>query len=159
MKSRSVSVNKSNAPAKGKSEKSKAMDLADSWFSRYIRIKYHYKIIGDEVYCRCIVSGTSENAKNMDNGHCFSREFKPTRFEEDNCRPQNRSSNRYRGEADHYKFIENLTKEIGDERFERINALRKETGEDNEAFYKEMACKYRKEVNRLLKELEIKKWW
>ena len=150
-----------NSPKKRKkSSKSLAMDLADSWFSRYIRIKYAYKIQNGEVYCQCIVSpNIIKLAKNMDNGHCYSRNFKTTRYEEDNCRPQNRSSNRFSGEADHYEFIDNLTKEIGEERFNRISQLRREDGRDNEAFYKEQAIKYRKLVNELIKEYEIKRWW
>jgi hypothetical protein len=144
---------------KRKTPKSRAMANADSWFSRYIRIKYHSRIIGSEVYCRCIITGQEYNAKNMDNGHCFSRAFKSIRFNEDNCRPQNRSSNRFQGEADHYIFIKNLKKEIGEDRFETIEALRDHLGDDSEVFYKETASKYRKEVNKLLKELNINKWW
>ena len=144
-----------------KSPKSLAMANADRWFSRYIRIKYAYRIATDgEVICRCVINpGIIKAAKNMDNGHCFSRENKATRYEEDNCRPQNRSSNRFSGEADHYTFIDNLTAEIGPERFARIDQLRREIGEDNQQFYTEMAEKYRKLVNELVKDLGVKKWW
>lgn len=143
-----------------RSSKSKAMAAADKWFSRYIRLKYHYKIETDgTVIDKCIVSGRLMQAKNADNGHCFSRANKSTRYEEDNCRPQSRKSNRYQGEADHYTFRENLRKEIGDERFERIEKLMREPGNDSEAFYNEMAYKYRKLTNQLLKDLGAKKWW
>lgn len=148
------------ASKRAKSPKSLAMANADRWFSRYIRIKYAHRIVFDgEPICKCIVTGALKSAKNMDNGHCFSRENKATRYEEDNCRPQNRSSNRFSGEADHYKFIDNLTAEIGPERFARIDRLRRELGEDNEQFYSEMAEKYRKLVNELVKEFGVKKWW
>jgi len=143
-----------------KSPKSAAMRLADDWFSRYIRIKYAYKIQGGEVYCQCIVNrSVIKHAKYFDNGHCYSRDNKTIRYNEDNCRPQNRSSNRYRGEADHYTFIEHLKEEIGEERFNAIDKLRREDGEDNILFYKEQADKYRKLVNELVKKHEINKWW
>jgi len=143
-----------------KSAKTKSMNLADMWFSRYIRIKYHFQILTDgTVLNRCIITGTIKQAKFMDNGHCYSRENKLTRFEEDNCRPQNRSSNRFSGEADHYKFIANLTKEIGPERFNKIDELRKQSGIDSESYYLEQAEKYRLLTNELIKNLGAKKWW
>ena len=143
-----------------KTPRQKAMDLADKWFSLYIRIKYNYKIQDGEVFCQCIINpGIIKLAKNMDNGHCFSRDSKAIRYEEDNCRPQNRSSNRFSGEADHYKFIENLTKQIGKERFERLDNLRKTEIEDNENFYKIQAEKYKKLTNQLVKKYSINKWW
>jgi len=157
-KGKKQSKGKTTSP--GKSSKSKAMGTADKWFSRYIRIKYHFKILTDgTVLDKCIVSGTIKEAKNMDNGHCFSRQFKTTRYEEDNCRPQNRSSNRFSGEADHYKFIDNLKNEIGPESFERLNKLRREIGEDNEQFYKSKSEKYRKLTYKLISDLKVKKWW
>ena len=142
------------------SPKTKAMKLADKWFSRWIRIKHHRLIATDgTVFCKCIITGSIKAANLMDNGHCFSREFKATRYEEDNCRPQNRSSNRFSGEADHYKFRDHLMAEIGEERFNRIDQLRKENGENNIIFFKEQSDKYKKLTNDLLEELGAKKWW
>ena len=143
-----------------KTPKQNARDNADLWFSRYIRCKYHFQILPDgTVLCKCIITGTVKEAKKMDNGHCFSRRFLLTRYEEDNCRPQNRSSNRFSGEADHYKFRDNLKKEIGEERFGRLDELRKQEGKDTVEFYRNQSEKYRKLVNELVKEKQIKKWW
>jgi len=143
-----------------KSGKSLAMANADKWFSIYIRIKYAYKIQNGEVFCQCIVNpNIIKLAQRMDNGHGFSRQFKTTRYYEDNCRPQNRSSNRFSGEADHYTFLDNLKKEIGEERFQKLDELRRTEGEDNEMFYKEQSDKYRKLVNELVFKHQIKKWW
>lgn len=158
-------TNKYATKAKGgnkqlKTPRQRAMDNADLWFSRYIRIKYHYKIVNGEVFCQCIVNpNVIKHAKNMDNGHCFSRDFKPTRYEEDNCRPQNRSSNRFSGEADHYKFRDALEKQIGEERFNRLDHLRKQEGEDTEEFYKAQAYKYRILTNQLVDQYDVIKWW
>ncbi len=143
-----------------KSPKMLAMENADLWFSRYIRIKYAYKIQNGEVYCQCIVErSVIKLAKNIDNGHCFSRGNKPTRYFEDNCRPQNRSSNRWKGEEHHYIFIDHLKEEIGEERFNNVDKLRREDGQDNIVYYKEQSTKYRKLVNQLVKKHDIIKWW
>jgi hypothetical protein len=151
--------NKSGLKRK-KTDKEKARNNADTWFSRYIRCKYNYKILADgTVICKCFISGAIKEAKKIDNGHCFSRKFLLTRYEEDNCRPQNRSSNRFSGEADHYKFRDNLLADIGEKRFNRLDELRKQEGEDTVEFYFAMANKYRNLVNDLVNKLEIKKWW
>ena len=91
---------------------------------------------GGELFCRCIILGRIHGIKHIDNGHCFSRAFKATRFEEDNCRPQSRSSNRFSGEADHYKFIKNLKAEIGEKRFTVIEKLKDQECHDSETFYR-----------------------
>ena len=147
------------AGGKKKSPKSLAMENADTWFSRFIRIKYHFRIVNGEVFCKDIITGVPYNARNLDNGHYYSRDYKTTRYEEDNCRPQNRSSNRFRGEADHEKFGDNLKKEIGEERFKRIEELHRLPGQDNIMFYNEMSDKYRKLTNKLVKQFDVKKWW
>jgi len=151
-----------NKPAKhGKTSKQKARDRADEWFSRFIRIKYAFKIQNGDVFCKCFIDSNvkPKHAKHFDNGHCFSRSFLLTRYEEDNCRPQNRSSNRFSGEADHYKFKDKLKAEIGEERFDRLEKLRKQEGQDTEEFYREQADKYRILTNELIKQHSIKKWW
>lgn len=143
-----------------KSARSRAMANADTWFSRYIRIKYNHIIATDgTVLNKCIITGLVKEANKMDNGHCFSRIYLPTRYEEDNCRPQNRSSNRFQGEADHYTFVDNLIEQIGQERFDRLDKLRRENGEDTISFYQSKSDKYRKLTNSLISELGAKRWW
>jgi len=145
--------------SKQKTPRQKAMDRADRWFSRYIRISKAFRIIDGDVICQDIITGKPYNAKHIDNGHLFSRQFKTTRFEPDNCWPQNRSSNRFSGEADHYKFRDKVLKLIGDERFNRIDKLRKQTGDDSLEFYTTQADKYQKLVTELINKHNIKKWW
>ena len=125
-----------NKPEKRqKTDRQKWMDKADNIFSKYIRLKFSFQS-GGELFCRDIITGRIYPIKSIDNGHCFSRYHKATRFEEDNCRPQNRSSNRFSGEKDHYTFIKNLKAEIGEERFERIEKLKDSHGEDSATFYR-----------------------
>src|SRR6056297_1654277 len=69
-KSKGKKQSKGKTTSPGKSSKSKAMSTADKCFSRYIRIKYHFKILQDgTVLDKCIVSGVIKEAKDMDNGH------------------------------------------------------------------------------------------
>jgi len=143
---------------KQKTSRQKWMDKADKVFSQYIRVKFSF-MSGGELFCRDIINGKIYGIKFVDNGHCFSRAHKTTRFEEDNCRPQNRSSNRFSGEADHYKFIKNLKAEIGEERFSRLESLKDETGDDSETFYKLSYETYKCLLNEELKRRGIKNPW
>lgn len=148
-----------NKPEKRKkTPRQKWMDRADKIFSQYIRVKFSF-MSGGELFCRDIITGKIYGIKFIDNGHCFSRANKTTRFEEDNCRPQNRSSNRFSGEADHYKFIKNLKAEIGEERFSRLESLKDETGDDSETFYKLNYETYKCLLNEELKRRNIKSPW
>ena len=141
-----------------KSGKSKWMDKADKMFSKYIRLKFSF-MSGGELFCRDIITGRIYGIKKIDNGHCFSRVHKATRFEEDNCRPQNRSSNRFSGEKDHYTFIKNLRAEIGEERFYRIEQLKDSTGEDSETFYHLQYDTYKHLFQELLFERGLSDPW
>jgi len=136
------------------------MQLADLWFSRYIRIKYHYKIQNGDVFCQCIVSpAIIKLAQNMDNGHLFSRKFMSLRYHEFNCRPQNRSSNRFSGESDHYTFKENLKKQIGADRVNELETIRNQEVNADYDFFIQKAAKFKKLTNELIADLRINKWW
>lgn len=143
-----------------KTEKSKAMALADSWFSRYIRIKYSFKIQDGDVYCRCIANpSVIKHAKDMDNGHNQSRGHQATRYNENNCRPQSRKSNRFKGEMDKHKFDDNLIAEIGQDKFDEVVLMSRQTIMTSTEYFLDIANKYRKLTNKLVKQHHIKKWW
>lgn len=161
-KSGKYTIKINNGKKRLKTPKQKARDRADMWFSRYIRIKYHFKIVDGEVYCQCIVNpSVIKLAKHMDNGHFESRARETTRYYEDNCRPQNRSSNRFSGEADHRTFGINLRNQIGHDRFNLVMDIACSYSEQilDVFYYEEIAEKYRTLTNQLVKELNIKKWW
>jgi len=151
-------VKRNTTEKKQKTSRQKWMDKADTIFSQYIRVKHSFQS-GGELFCHDIITGKIYGIKFIDNGHCFSRKFKSTRFEEDNCRPQNRSSNRFSGEADHYKFIKNLKSEIGTERFERLEELKESVGDDSETFYHLMYDTYKFLLKELLNERRIENPW
>ena len=139
---------------KQKSPRSLAMDRADKYFSQYVRLK-DCIVYGDKCYCKDIIGGKYYLITRIDNGHFYSRIFKATRYHEDNCRPQNQSSNRFRGEADKDKFWKHLLEEIGRERMDALFALHLQNGQDSQTYYAEIATTYRKKVNELLKNLGI----
>jgi hypothetical protein len=84
MKQKSIKTHKikkrSKNPTKGLILK------ADLWFSRFIRLR-------DKGVC--ITCGKKDDIKNMDCGHYISRQFKSTRWNEENCACQCPSCNRF----------------------------------------------------------------
>lgn len=150
-----VAKNKPLEPKAKRKAKSLAMDRADRYFSQYIRLK-HCKIIdGQEPICKCIVTGRFKSIKKIDNGHYYSRKYLATRYHEDNCRPQNKSSNQWRGEADHEKFGENLLKEIGEQRFNVLIEIHNNPIPATEEHFDFIARYYRNKVNEIVRQLGI----
>ena len=134
------------------------LNLADTWFSRLVRVTY-CTVIDGEAICKDIVTGKLYQANSIDNGHLISRANMATRFDLDNCRPQNRSSNRFKGEADKPKFQQNLITEIGQERFDSLIERSKLFNKIGKLELMELSEKFRNEVNQIIKEKSIKKWW
>lgn len=143
---------------KGKTPRQRAMDNADMWFSRYIRLKYSEQKMFGLFVAKCYTCGAIHDIKLLDNGHYVNREHKTVRFNEDNCRPQCTYCNRYRS-GRHLEFGINLVKEIGSKRVDVLKQLSLFPGEDNEIFYREQSEIYRKKFNELLKERNITNPW
>lgn len=142
---------------KRKSPRQKAMDRADEWFSKYIRLKYSFESCG-ELVCRCYTCNSIHWIKQLDCGHYVNREHKTVRFDENNARPQCVFCNQHRS-GRHAIFGLNLEKEVGAEEVDRLRQLSLFPGEDNEQFYREQADKYRNLFNELLIERKIKNPW
>lgn len=153
-----LSKKKHNSVSKNKkSAKSKAMELADKWFSRYIRLKYSFVQNGKAI-CICYTCGTPKAANNIDNGHWQRRGYKTTRFNENNARPQCKQCNYYRSGMPEI-FEHKLIKELGTNEVEKLKYLAQQIGEDNQIFYKEQSDKFRELTNKIIKEKGIIKWW
>lgn len=146
--------NREFKPKRIKSEKSKAMDRADKYFSQFIRLS-HCIVDRGECFCKDIITGRYRPIKDMDNGHFISRDCKAVRYNPDNCRPQNRSSNRFRGEADKDKFKDHLIREIGQERLDQLEKSKRDYFPDSTITYELIADEYRNLVNELIKTLNI----
>lgn len=131
-----------------------AMKLADTYFSRFIRLAY-----SEGGKCTCYTCGIIKSIKEIDNGHYMKREHKSTRYDEQNCRPQCKTCN---GDIKHngkqVEFRINLINEIGLIAVENLEWLSKQVKKTSYAFYKENADYYRNLVNDLQKKLGVKYW-
>ena len=131
-----------------------AMKLADTYFSRYIRLKY-----SKDGKCTCYTCGKIEDITDMDNGHYQKRTHKATRYHENNCRPQDKTCNgdtRHNGKQDEFRV--NLVNEIGEQAVVEIESLSRQPIRATTSFYREIADIYREKVNKLQKELKVKIW-
>lgn len=131
-----------------------AMKSADTYFSRYIRLKN-----SNDGNCTCYTCGTDKHIKEVDNGHYMKREHKTTRYHENNCKPQCKICN---GDTKHngkqIEFRENLVNEIGEDKVVKIEKLSRTTIKANTKFYRDIADYYREKVNELQKKIKVKYW-
>jgi hypothetical protein len=70
---------------------SKAKKTADTWFSKYIRLR-------DSDYngrCKCVTCGKVKDWQSMDAGHFQSRRYMSTRYDEHNCHAQCQECNHW----------------------------------------------------------------
>ena len=132
----------------------KTMKLADTYFSRYIRLKY-----SKDGKCTCYTCGALKDITDIDNGHFQKREHQATRYHEDNCRPQCKTCN---GDVKHngkqIEFRENLVREIGEDNVQEIERLSRSVYKTNYKHFKDLADHYREQLNQLQKKLNIKIW-
>jgi hypothetical protein len=132
----------------------KAMDLADMYFSRYIRLKH-----SEDGKCTCYTCGAIKGIKEVDNGHFIKREHQAVRYHKNNCRPQCKTCN---GDIKHngkqLEFRENLILEIGLAEVEELERLGRSTFKTNAKYFRDIADEYREKVKRIQKEKGIKVW-
>jgi len=130
------------------------MKLADTYFSRYIRLKH-----SDFGKCTCYTCGIIKDIKEVDNGHYIKREHKNTRYHENNCRPQCKTCN---GDVKHNgkqaEFRVNLVNEIGEKEVSDIELLSKQKISASYLFFKDVSDHYRVKLNELQKKLKVKYW-
>ena len=131
-----------------------AMNLADMYFSRYIRLKH-----SENGLCTCYTCGNILPLKELDNGHYEKRQHKATRYHENNCRPQCKTCN---GDTKHngkqVEFRINLINEIGLKSVEEIEVLAKTSVKMSAKDYRDIADNYREKINQLQKDLGVKYW-
>lgn len=138
--------------------KSSAMRTADMWFSRYIRLKYSFfDLSKKELFCKCYTSGKVYHIKKLDLGHYHSRGIAITRYHENNARPQSKFHNRYKSGC-HTAFEANLEAELGVDAIEELRSLTRAYFKADEAFYREMATKYRLKYKEEVKIKGIDPW-
>ena len=116
----------------------------DTIFSRYIRLK-HSKPNGD---LSCYTCGKIGTLKTMQCGHFVSRQYLATRWDEDNCRPQEVGCNVW-GNGKPLDFEEKLKRELGEEKVEELKRKRHQILKLSPQWYEEQISHYEKEVIRL----------
>lgn len=128
------------------------MRLADTYFSRYMRLKH-----SENQLCTCYTCGRELGIRQVDNGHYEKRGHQATRYHENNCRPQCKTCN---GNTAHngrqVDFRINLVNEIGEDEVLKIEALAKTSIKTSSKYFREIANKYRIMTNNIQKELGIK---
>lgn len=132
----------------------RAIDRADEWFSRYIRLINGIVFI-DTVVCECFTCGNFHNIKNIDCGHFINREHFAVRWEVNNARPQDTHCNCYRS-GKHYQFEQRLIKEIGQSGIDDLKERAKRIADYSTEQIREIAKTYRISVRLKEKELGIK---
>lgn len=144
--------------AKSKSGKSAAMKTADLWHSRYVRMKYSFPdVSGKELLCKCYTCGSIKPIKIAECGHYHGRGIKATRYDENNSRPQCTRCNKFLSGC-HTAFEKHLTEEVGVEVVEELKELTRAYFKSTEAFFREVANKYRKLFYEQVKIKGINPW-
>lgn len=130
-----------------------AMNLADIYFSRYIRLKHSFKH-GGKRFVNCFTCSGVIPIKQSDNGHFIKREHKAVRYDENNCRPQCKTCN---GDIKHNgkqaDFRRELVNEIGEDAVLELERKSRETIKADGYFYRAIATKYRVKVNEIQNEI------
>ena len=140
-----------------KSERTLAMNRADQWFSRYIRLKH--SIVGEDksLYCKCYTCGNLKPIKKIDNGHWIGRENMQVRYNENNCRPQCVHCNHYKG-GRHSQFEQFLINDIGSDNVDKIKAISIIRIPVSALQLRETAKYYREKVKEIQNQLNLKHW-
>lgn len=115
----------------------------DRWFSLYIRHKYEK----DGVIV-CYTCGARKDLKTIQNGHFVPRHILITRFDEDNCRPQCVGCNMY-GRGKPLDFEENLKKELGVAKVEKMKQSRHQIFKVDQSWYEEKIEHYKDQVRQM----------
>jgi len=132
-----------------KKEKTRAWWIKelDSWFSKYIRLKYDKG--------RCYTCGYVAPWKRLQNGHMVSRYYLSTRFDERNCRPQCYTCNMFR-KGMIPDFSQRLEKELGDGITKELYKIAQRITKDFDIqFLQEKVSYYKTEVEGLINKKDV----
>lgn len=147
---------KSSDKPRKKSDKSKAMDNADKWASRYNRLN-NSVWDNDFGYCVCYTCGTPHAIKNIDDGHFISRSNSAVRYSEINRKPQCKQCNRFQ-QGKHFEFRQHLIKDYGQEEVEKLEQQAQDIGDTSIEYYEQIAEYYKNMTMMLQEKLNVKLW-
>jgi len=129
---------------------SKLKKELDKWFSLYIRLRE----ASDTGAAVCFTCGKVAHYKTLQNGHCFSRRFMATRFDEENCQVQCVACNMFRS-GEQYKFGLALDSKYGEGTAEELEQISRSILKISRVEYEEKISYYKSLVEKLKKEKGI----
>lgn len=139
------------------SEKTRSLKLADSWFSKYIRLKHSFELNGIRS-AKCYTCDNVYSIVSMDCGHFQKRQYMAVRFNTNNARPQCTSCNDW-NKGRYEVFEERLINEIGKEEVEKLKELAKSNYHTSVEDLKSISNDFKKLFNELLKKMGIQNPW
>ena len=152
-----LEIMRKNGSNKATSEKTRALKLADSWFSKYVRLNNSFELNGVQ-QAKCFTCDNIYPIVRLDCGHFQKRQYMATRFHLDNCRPQCTSCNDWK-KGQYEIFEERLINEIGKYDVEILKELAKSTFHCSVESLKDTSRIYKVQFNELLKQRNIKNPW
>ena len=127
---------------------------ADTWFSRYIRLRH----VNEDGNVSCVTCGNISQPKNMDCGHYVKRHHQSTRYNEENCHVQCRKCN-WLQQGNDVKFREYLVERYGEDRVLLLEASKRVSVKRSKRELSMIAIYYKAKTNELLTQKGIEKWW
>ena len=141
-----------------KSERQRAIDTADRWFSRYIRISdKHNQINGQDVYCKCYTTGKYYHIKDIQCGHFIGRGHFSTRYNEINAKPQGVYANKWKSGMP-LEFRTALIEQYGTKTVESLETKGNIPLKYSIVELRQIAKEFRLKVREKEKKLGIKVW-
>lgn len=126
----------------------------DIWFSRWVRLN----AADDNGIVQCVTCGKFGSVKHMENGHYVKRSVMAARYSEMNCNVQCNHCN-WVLQGNDAKYRQFLVDKYGENKVLLLEATKRNTTKLSSGDIKIMIEHYKSEVNRLLKEKGIQKWW
>ena len=127
-----------------KSERSKARDKADKYFSDYVR----QRDADENGMVRCCTCNKPMHWKASHNGHFQSRRYDSTRFDEHNCGVQCPGCNTF-NQGEQFKFALYLDKRYGSGTAEKITIKSRMLSRRNRYDYQCIAEEYKNKLKKL----------
>ena len=141
-----------------KSDRQRAIDTADRWFSRWVRISNKKNTInGSDVYCQCYTTKKYYHIKDIQCGHFISRGHFSVRWDETNARPQSIYANKWKSGMP-LEFETYLEAEIGQYALGNLKRKGSMPIKWNVSEIRQIAKEYRLKTRAKEKKLGIKVW-
>jgi len=129
-------------------------NTADKWFSRFIRLRDS----DENGIGKCCTCGRIGEVKYMDNGHYIKRQHSRLRYSEINCHLQCKKCNAFEQGRD-VNFRKYLVEKYGENSVLILEKSKYGYSKKGKMEIRIIADYYKEQVNKILKNKNIKKWW